>query len=34
MDEDRRNLMLRIEIISAYLKALEDPEKLMRVCAD
>ncbi|WP_236968874.1 hypothetical protein [Microbacterium aurantiacum] len=34
MDEDRRNLMARIEIISAYMKALEDPERLMQVCAD
>ncbi len=34
MDEDRRNLVARIEIVSAYIKALEDPEKLLRVCAN
>ncbi|MGZ0711320.1 hypothetical protein ACWPKO_23635 (plasmid) [Coraliomargarita sp. W4R53] len=33
MDEDRRNLVSRIEIVSAYIKALDDPEKLLRVCA-
>ncbi|MFG6504559.1 hypothetical protein [Microbacterium sp. P05] len=34
MDEDRRNLMGRIEILRAYSKALQDPEKLIRVCLD
>lgn len=34
MDEDRRNLLARIEIVSGYLKALEDTEKLLRVCAN
>lgn len=26
--------MGRIEIMSAYIKALDDPERLIRVCAD
>jgi DNA gyrase/topoisomerase IV subunit A len=34
MDQDRRNLVARIAIVSAYIKALEDPEKLLRVCGD
>jgi DNA gyrase/topoisomerase IV subunit A len=34
MDDDRRNLLARIEIVSAYMKALEDTEKLLRVCAN
>jgi DNA gyrase/topoisomerase IV subunit A len=34
MDEDRRNLIARAEIVRAYIKALEDTEKLVRVCAN
>jgi DNA gyrase/topoisomerase IV subunit A len=34
MDEDRRNLGARAEIVRAYIKALEDPEKLLQVCAN
>ena len=32
-DEERRNLMTRTEMVSAYITAVEDPEKLLRVCA-
>lgn len=33
MDEDRQNLRDRIEIVSAYVKALADPDRLLQVCA-
>lgn len=32
-DDERRNLMTRTEMVSAYITAVEDPEKLLRVCA-
>ena len=33
MSEDRRNLETRRELIRAYMAALADPAKLLRVCA-
>ncbi|MBO0984994.1 hypothetical protein [Rathayibacter sp. SD072] len=33
-DDERQNLMTRTEIVNAYIRAVEDPEKLFRVCAN
>ncbi|MCM6762672.1 hypothetical protein NB037_09620 [Rathayibacter sp. ZW T2_19] len=33
-DDERQNLVARAEIVSAYIRALADPEKLVRVCAN
>jgi len=33
VDEERNNLRQRIEILRAYVKAIENPEELLRVCA-
>jgi hypothetical protein len=32
--EERHNLVMRTEIVSAYIRAVENPEKLFRVCAN
>lgn len=34
MDETRQNLVDRVEIVSAVMKAVENREQLFRVCAD
>ena len=34
MTEDRANLQIRREILAAYVKVLETPEELLRVCGD
>jgi len=34
MTEDRENLLARREIVAAYVKVLERPEELLRVCRD
>lgn len=34
MDEDRGNLQALREILSAYVRVLERPEELLRVCAE
>lgn len=33
-DHERQNLETRTEIVSAYIRAVENPEKLFRVCAN
>jgi DNA gyrase/topoisomerase IV subunit A len=32
-DDERQNLETRTEIVSAFIRAVENPEKLFRVCA-
>lgn len=34
MDEERRNLEMRRDIIDAYIAVTDDPDTLWRVCAD
>ena len=33
-DNERQNLVTSIEIVNAYIRALQNPEKLFRVCAN
>ena len=33
MDEERKNHLQRMEILNAYIKAIENAEELLRVCA-
>lgn len=33
-DEERQMLVTRTEIVSAYIRAIENPEKLLRVCGN
>ncbi|QHC65074.1 hypothetical protein GSU69_19670 (plasmid) [Rathayibacter festucae] len=33
-DDERQNLVTRTEIVNAYIRAVEDPEKLFRVCVN
>lgn len=33
-DEERQNLVTSTEIVNAFIRAVENPEKLLRVCAN